>query len=141
MKIKAQSSNNSIYGSIFYDGLCVLCSREIEHYRRQVGSERFEFIDITTPDFDPAIHNVDPAAVHKFMHVKDPAGQLHTGVEAFRAIWKELPRYNFLYRWTDNKLAQRLMKIGYSVFVQIRPYLPRKKDDCNKSPYCDLNSK
>jgi predicted DCC family thiol-disulfide oxidoreductase YuxK len=125
-------------GVIFYDGLCVLCSREIEHYRNQVGSERFNFIDITHADFDPSKHGVDPYAVHKYMHVKNPDGELHTGVEAFRTIWKELPKYQFLHRWTDNSFAQFFMKLGYSGFVYIRPYLPRKKANCETSPYCEI---
>jgi|GEM_PF-4314637 len=72
------------------------------------------------------------------MHVKNPSGLLHKGPEAFRAIWKQLPKYQFLYRWTDNSITQRLMSIGYTGFVRIRPYLTRKKVDCATSPYCDL---
>lgn len=124
-------------GSIFFDGLCVLCSAEIEHYRKQKGSERFEFVDITAPNFDPSAHGLDPYAVHKFMHVKDTNGRLQVGVEAFRAIWKELPRYQFLYRMTDNRIAHSIMELGYTGFVRIRPYLPRKKADCEDSPYCE----
>lgn len=133
--MKTQESKQK--GVIFYDGLCVLCSAEIEHYRKQKGSDRFLFIDITTPDFKSEAHGVDPYAVHKVMHVKDPKGQLHTGVEAFRAIWRELPRYKFLYKWTDNKLAQSILGLGYNGFVLVRPYLPRKKADCAASPYCE----
>lgn len=128
----------SLKGSIFYDGLCVLCSREINHYRNQKGSDRFEFLDITALEFDATKHGVDPRAVHKVMHVRDTSGHLFTGPDAFRAIWKELPKYQFLYRWTDNQIARRLMSIGYAGFVRIRPYLPRKKADCATSPYCEL---
>jgi predicted DCC family thiol-disulfide oxidoreductase YuxK len=140
MNTQAETTMDTNKGAIFYDGLCVLCSREIEHYRKQAGSEAFNFIDITSPDFTPEAYGVDPHAVHKVMHVKDTTGQLHTGVDAFRAIWKELPKYKFLYRWTNNKAAQFFMKLGYSGFVSIRPYLPRKKVNCETSPYCDIKS-
>jgi predicted DCC family thiol-disulfide oxidoreductase YuxK len=132
------SKEETPVGSIYYDGLCLLCSREIEHYRKQKGSDRFQFIDITSPGFDAGLYGLDPFKVHRVMHVRDTSGNLKTGVEAFRAIWKELPRYQFLYRLTDNKIAGALMQIGYSGFAQIRPYLPRKKANCETSPYCDL---
>ncbi len=122
---------------IFYDGLCIVCSREIDHYRKQTGSDKFIFLDITEASFDAASHGVDPFKVHKVMHVKDNNGRLYTGAEAFRAIWKELPKYQFLYRWTDNALVKSLMAIGYAGFATIRPYLPRKKANCETSPYCD----
>lgn len=134
------NKETSQQGTIFYDGLCVLCSREIEHYRKQKGSDRFAFVDITQTDFDATKFNVDPFAVHKFMHVKSPDGQLHVGVEAFRTIWKELPKYKFLYQWTDNSLARAVLNIGYSGFVRVRPYLPRKSADCSASPYCETKN-
>lgn len=124
--------------AIYYDGLCRACSLEIDHYRKQSGAEKFSFIDITKADFTPESHGIDPLLVHKVMHVRDPEGNLHQGVDAFRAIWKELPKYRLLYSLSKRTLPRSLMELGYKVFIQIRPYLPRKKEDCSKSPYCEL---
>ncbi len=126
-------------GVIYYDGLCVACSTEINHYRRLPGSENFLFLDITKPEFDPLKHGLDPKAVHKVMHVKDKAGQLRTGVDAFRAIWQELPRYRFLARWSERGLVRSGLNAGYNLFVKIRPFLPRRKADCSESPYCEVS--
>jgi predicted DCC family thiol-disulfide oxidoreductase YuxK len=136
MSMQSKSQN----GEIFYDGLCVLCSREIEHYRKQSGADAFKFIDITDSNFDAAAHGVDPYAVHKNMHVKDANGTLHVGVDAFRAIWKQLPKYNFLYQWTQSQNVQKIMSICYFGFTKVRPYLPRKKANCEQSPYCEINT-
>jgi predicted DCC family thiol-disulfide oxidoreductase YuxK len=125
-------------GAIYFDGLCRVCSAEMNHYRGLSGAENFQFIDITLPDFKAEAHGIDPHQVHKVMHVRDPKGQLHQGVEAFRAIWKEIPRYQFLHRLSDHKPVRGLMEMGYRFFVKIRPYLPRKKSDCSASPYCEL---
>ena len=125
-------------GTIYYDGLCIACSTEINHYRKQAGSENFKFIDITDPQFRPEDHGIDPFLAHKFMHVRDPKGKLHQGVDAFRAIWQELPKYRFLYQLSEKAWIRSILEIGYNGFVKIRPYLPRKKADCSASPYCEI---
>ena len=125
-------------GIVYYDGLCLACSTEINHYRKQAGSENFIFLDITDSDFKAEVHGIDPQFVHKVMHVRDPAGKLHQGVDAFRAIWRELPRYQFLYRLSERKPFRALLQFGYNAFVKIRPYMPRKKQACSDSPYCEM---
>ncbi|MFN7728067.1 MAG: thiol-disulfide oxidoreductase DCC family protein [Bdellovibrio sp.] len=125
-------------GIIFYDGLCRACSAEINHYRRLPGSEHFEFLDITRPDFKAETFGIDPQRVHKFMHVQDAAGTMHEGVDAFVAIWSKIPRYHFAARWAKLRPVRAALELGYQGFVVIRPYLPRKKSDCSASPYCEV---
>ena len=127
-------------GAIYFDGLCVACSAEINHYRKLPGSEKFAFIDINTAAFRAEEDGIDPYLAHKIMHVRDPNGNLKQGVDAFRAIWKELPRYYFLYRLSKIKAVRTVLEFGYSAFVKIRPYLPRRKADCSDSPYCDITA-
>ena len=67
--------------TVFYDGLCILCSREIDHYRKSRGADLITFVDICAPGFDPAENGLDPKAVHKVMHVRRQVGRhcLDTG--------------------------------------------------------------
>lgn len=124
---------------IYYDGLCILCSREIDHYRRQTGSESITFIDITASQFSAQNEGLDPFLVHKVMHVKTAAGELKTGVEAFITIWQQLPRYQRIAKIANIKSVQSVLNLGYLGFAKIRPYLPRKSRGCETSPYCDIN--
>ncbi len=126
-------------GVIYYDGLCLACSTEINHYRKQQGSENFLFLDITDSNFHPETHGIDPRQAHKAMHVRDTSGKLHQGVDAFQAIWRELPRYNFLYRLSKRPAVRSILELGYKAFVKVRPFLPRKKQVCAASPYCEVN--
>lgn len=128
-------------GSIYYDGLCIACSAEINHYRKLKGAENFTFIDITNASFKAEEHGIDPFLAHKVMHVRGTDGKLNQGVDAFRAIWKELPRYQFLYRLSGKSGVRKILDLGYNFFVIIRPYLPRRKADCSASPYCEINAK
>lgn len=126
--------------TVYFDGLCRLCSREIEHYRKQPGADRLRFVDITRPEFDAAQEGVDPHQVHRVMHVRRPDGTLALGVDAFIAIWAVLPRY----RWAG-KLANRAgvragLDVGYWAFAKVRPWLPRKTRDCETSPYCEVKN-
>lgn len=129
---------NKTQGAIYFDGLCIACSTEIEHYRKQNGSDKFSFIDITSADFKAEEHGLDPFLAHKVMHVRDPQGVLHQGVDAFRAIWQELPRYQFLHRLSGKRVVRSILDLGYKGFVLVRPYLPRRAADCSNSPYCEV---
>ncbi len=125
-------------GVIYFDGLCMACSAEINHYKNLIGSENFDFIDITLPDFQATEHGLDPHKVHRVMHVRDTNGTLHEGVDAFRTIWKHIPRYQFLARLSEHKIFRKGLELGYKGFSTVRPYLPRKKLDCSASPYCEV---
>lgn len=125
-------------GAIYFDGLCMACSLEINHYRKLKGSENFEFIDITESNFSAEHHGLDPFKVHKVMHVKDSSGRLFEGIDAFVAIWDQIPRYQFLSRLAKKSFFRGALELGYKGFVRIRPFLPRKKMDCSNSPYCEL---
>jgi predicted DCC family thiol-disulfide oxidoreductase YuxK len=124
--------------TVYFDGLCHLCSREIDHYRKQSGSDKISFKDITAEDFDAQSEGVDPQQVHKVMHVKDSSGNLHTGVQAFIEIWKQLPKYSPAARLAQNPPVYAILNIGYQIFARIRPFLPRKAKDCSASPYCEI---
>lgn len=124
--------------TIYFDGLCRLCSAEINHYRKQSGAEKFRFVDITHSQFSAVHEGVDPFAVHKIMHVKNQAGELKTKVDAFIEIWMNLPRYKKWAAVAKFLPLRFLMDAGYELFAAVRPYLPRKKRDCEASPYCDI---
>jgi predicted DCC family thiol-disulfide oxidoreductase YuxK len=124
--------------TVYFDGLCRLCSAEIEHYRHQAGADRIHFLDITGPDFDAAREGVDGKEVHQVMHVRRADGTLATRVDAFIEIWKCLPKFNWAARAATFAPVRAALELGYSGFARIRPYLPRKTRECADSPYCEL---
>ena len=128
--------------TVYYDELCVLCSAEINHYKKQAGSDQIRFVDITSDSFNPKAEGIDPYLAHKVMHAKSGDGKILTKMESFIAIWKLLPKYRWLYDLSGVKPIRLLMDAGYVVFATVRPYLPKKnKADCQDSPYCDIQPK
>jgi predicted DCC family thiol-disulfide oxidoreductase YuxK len=124
--------------SVYFDGLCPLCSREIDHYRKLAGAELIRFVDITRDDFQPEVEGVNPQQVHKVLHMRTRDGDLQTGIDAFIEIWKLLHRYQWAAKWAQYGGIRILLKMGYSMFAQLRPYLPRRSRECEASPYCEL---
>lgn len=116
--------------TVFYDGLCPLCSREIDHYRRHVTGQEVRFLDINSPGFDAASHGLDSARIHQVMHVK-VGDEIRTGVDAFVALWTALPAFRWLARLARVPGVHFMMTMGYHVFARLRPWLPRRRRaDC-----------
>jgi predicted DCC family thiol-disulfide oxidoreductase YuxK len=117
--------------TVYFDGLCRLCSREIEHYQKRDRNGVVRWVDITGADFSAESEGLDPVAIHKVMHVRDSAGAIHTEVAAFVAIWKVIPGFRPLAHVAGWKPVRPVLDLGYQVFARIRPYLPKKKrEEC-----------
>src|SRR5260370_12697379 len=107
--------------TVYYDGLCPLCSREIVHYRKHIKDESVDFEDITELSFDSAAQGLDPRAIHRIMHVKTASGQIKTGLDAFIALWVAVPAYRWLSSFAGLPVVPRLMRTGYRLFLLLLP--------------------
>src|SRR5262245_12314197 len=83
--------------TLYYDGLCPLCSREIEHFRRCASGAPVSFVDITDPSFDAAAHGLDLRHALRVMHARQ-GDRLLAGLDAFIALWEAIPGYAWLAR-------------------------------------------
>ena len=125
---------------VYYDGNCIICSREIQFYKNQNGANKIEWIDIMTPDFKAEEHGLDPHRIHARFHVKK-SDQIFEGVDGFMLIWQELGIFKILNWAAQTSLTRSLMNFGYDLFVKIRPYLPRKTADQCSTEACVPKSK
>ena len=82
--------------TVFYDGKCGLCSREIGHYMKIRPSEIFIWCDIANEPQHLKKINVSQSDALRRLHVSDQAGNIYVGIDAFIAIWKKLPRWRLL---------------------------------------------
>lgn len=117
--------------NIYFDGRCYICAKEIDIYRKRNKDGNLQFVDISHPDFSASEHGVDPVAVHKEFHVKDEAGNISTGVEAFIDIWEVLPGWEWAAKAASFWPVKGPMKLGYIIFATVRPYLPRRSKTCS----------
>lgn len=112
---------------IFYDGKCHLCSSEINVYRKHGNSNRLDFIDISSTQFNPTQEGLDGREVHREFHVKRHDGTLIKGVDAFIEIWRVLGILSWLTFLAEHQPTRSFFKFGYAIFVRLRPFLPKKE--------------
>jgi predicted DCC family thiol-disulfide oxidoreductase YuxK len=117
--------------TLFYDGLCPLCSREIQHYRKRLPPEHTTYLDITAPGFDASAHGLDAKRVHEVMHVKVD-DRVYRGVDAFLALWDAIPSHRWLARLARLPGVYSLLRAAYFLFARIRPWLPRRSPPCEE---------
>ena len=76
--------------TVFYDGQCGLCLKEINHYKKIAPPNIFEWKDITLSANFLLSENISRTESLKRLHAKDAKGKLHTGIDAFILIWCQL---------------------------------------------------
>jgi predicted DCC family thiol-disulfide oxidoreductase YuxK len=116
--------------TLYYDGACPVCSREIAMYRRQAGAELIEWVDAahcTSADLGPGLTR--EAALAK-LHMRAPSGELIAGAAAFAGLWQTLPRFAWLGRAFGAGFLLRCFDFAYVVVLKLRP-LWRKKPRVN----------
>ena len=119
--------------TVFYDGSCIVCSTEIEHYRSKDQFERLLLVDISDPSFNPAPYRIDLPDFMYELHVIDRGGVIFKGVEGFWAIWQAFPAstlYGLLGTIITLPLINPLVRLGYKGFARFRRYLPKKNHNC-----------
>jgi predicted DCC family thiol-disulfide oxidoreductase YuxK len=82
--------------TVFYDGACNLCAREIAHYQRIAPPGLVRWDDITQSPAALENEGITLAQGLKQLHVKDAEGKIHVGVDAFIILWKQLPYWRLL---------------------------------------------
>lgn len=113
---------------LLYDGSCLVCHKEISYYKKNDKFNQLELVDISQPSFNADKYKLTDYEVNKYFHAITEKDEVIKGVPAFIKIWEVLPGFE---KWA--KIAKiwpftQLMKIGYLGFINIRPYLPKRKN-------------
>lgn len=86
--------------TVLYNDRCPVCDFEISHYRglslKRGLPLQFEPISDGGPMLTASGLSVEDAK--KRLHVKLPSGEIQVGVDAFLALWEQLPGYRILGR-------------------------------------------
>lgn len=106
--------------TVFYDGQCGLCSKEINHYRRISPEGIFEWQDITITAKGLEKEGITLSQGLRFLHVKDAEGNMHVGVDGFVVIWRQLPRWRVLAALVSLPLVRPLAAVVYRLFANWR---------------------
>jgi 3-demethoxyubiquinol 3-hydroxylase len=107
--------------TVYFDGACPVCRREIAVYRSQPGGDRLHWLDASAAAADDLGPDLDRAAALARMHVRLPDGRLVAGAGAFAEIWRALPRWRWLGRLVSPAPVRAVADVAYDVFLRVRP--------------------
>lgn len=106
--------------TVYYDGACPVCSREIAQYRRARGAEALRFVDVTRCDGAALGEGLTREQALAAMHVRRADGSLVRGARAFGEIWGALPGFRPL-AWVMRLPGMvALAELGYAGFLRLR---------------------
>ena len=106
--------------TVWHDGGCPLCAREIALMRRLDRRGNIDFVDATSGTCP-----LDRAAMLARLHAQEAGGPMLTGAAAFAAMWRAIPLLRPLGLLACNRHALRLLEALYAHFLRIRPRLQR----------------
>ncbi|MGI9382504.1 MAG: thiol-disulfide oxidoreductase DCC family protein [Methyloligellaceae bacterium] len=117
--------------TVYFDGGCPLCLKEIDFYRRRQGAERIGWIDLSIIETEEVIPGLSKTDALARFHVKTPAGQLLSGARAFAAMWAVLPSTRLLGRIAAAPGLVQLFEVFYRLFLKVRPLWRPKRCDAD----------
>jgi len=106
--------------TVFYDGKCGLCSKEIDHYRKIAPQGVFHWQDVTQSAEELEKRGISLAESLRLLHATDSDGKLHVGVDAFLLIWSQLDRWRLLGRIVALPPVRKVADLLYLAFADKR---------------------
>ena len=108
--------------TVWHDGACPLCRREIALFRRLDRAGRITFVDVSGDD--PVACPIDRDAMLARFHARED-GHLLSGAAAFAAMWRAIPLLRPIGLAARNPTVLAMLDAVYARFLRIRPAMQR----------------
>jgi predicted DCC family thiol-disulfide oxidoreductase YuxK len=109
--------------TVFYDGACPLCDREIAFYRRWCGNQAVSWVDVRGVKDDEVAPGLSRNWALARFHVMRPDGTTESGGAAFAELWSMLPGLRPLSGLVRSRPLKWLLDRAYNLFLVVRPRL------------------
>ena len=109
--------------TIYFDGSCPLCRREIALYQGLPAREALRWVDVSAGL--PLGEELSCDVAMRRFHVREASGRLLSGGAAFARLWRALPGWRVLgwcFAWPP---LSWLLELAYRAFLPLRPRLQR----------------
>lgn len=106
--------------TLYYDGGCPVCTREIGFYRRCRGAERIQWVNLAGCDDTELGSDLSREAAYARLHARLPDGTLVSGARAFAALWQALPAFHLGGRVAALPGVVHGLEVGYRAFLKLR---------------------
>ena len=109
---------------VYYNESCSVCRAEINLYKKQ-NIKEIDWVDITNNiDAEKETLKDDKTLLRRLHVLKD--GKVFDGAEAFLLIWKNIPKYKFLYSILRLPIIFQIFSLSYEV-IAFFLYLKNRK--------------
>ncbi len=115
--------------TVFFDGACPICAREIAVMKRLDRRGRLSFCDFSRPDYYAATTGLSPETLSVVIHAQWGDETVITGLEVFRALW-ELVGLGRLVWLSRLPLVEPILQRGYAWFARNRLWLTGRENAC-----------
>jgi len=106
--------------TVYFDGGCPVCSREVAMYQRQPGADAVQWVDVAHCGLGDLGAGLTRQAAMARLHLRRPDGSLVSGAQAFTSLWRVLPRWAWLGRVLGAGPGLWLLEAGYRSFLVVR---------------------
>jgi len=111
--------------TVFFDGSCPLCRREISFYQTCKGASQINWVDASIASREHLGADLSRSQAMARLQVRDKNNRLVSGGAAFTEIWHELLMFRPLSIVFRLPLIRSLLEGAYWLFLKIRPTLQR----------------
>jgi len=105
--------------TVWFDGDCPLCRREIAWLRRLDHRRGINFVDVAGGEACP----IDTATLLQRFHAQEADGLLVSGAAAFAAMWRAIPALRPFGQIARIPAVLWVLERTYRVFLRVRPIL------------------
>lgn len=110
--------------TIFYDGGCPLCVKEMRHLRALDKARRIQFENINEADFRDRYPAINVEDANAYLHAQTADGEMLYGLDVTQAAWSQVGRGWMIapLRWP---IIKRIADKAYLAFAKHRNRLSK----------------
>lgn len=108
--------------TVWYDGACPLCIREIALMRKLDRRNAIRFTDISIPT---AACPIDRQLLLERFHASEN-DQLFSGAAAFAAMWRAIPLLRPIGLLARRPAVLAVLEALYKQFLKVRPHIQKR---------------
>lgn len=109
--------------TVWFDGDCPLCAREIAIMRRLDRNGAVNFVDLAGAQPGSFPDSLDRCALLNRLHAQEQGAPVVSGAEAFAAMWRAIPLLRPLGRLARRRAVLWGLERLYLAFLKVRPAL------------------
>ena len=109
---------------VYFNNSCKICKAEIDIYKKEKINQ-ISWIDITNNQVACKETNKNDKELLRRLHVEKD-GKIFSGAQAFLLVWKNIPRYKFLYSFFRLPIVFHIFSFIYEIIAYFL-YLKNRK--------------